>query len=109
MATRHSDKLATNIQRKLLSLTLVAIGALIFVQIIILSNVGTVGPRLSKTRNQIDQLQLDNELKSAEIRELQTNNQILVTAYSELGMQPNGLKLIGRDANLNTNAIAFDK
>lgn len=104
---KNTTNLAQNLQRKLLTLVVFTAILLVVVQIVILSRVGTSGKELSDTRSEISHLQIENELKSAQIRDLQTNSQILVSAYNELGMQPQALNLLENPAKLDSNlAIA---
>lgn len=89
--------LAQTVQSKLLTITALLVILMIAVQVFILGSVGTMGPNISAANDAIAQTQLDNELKLAKIRELQTNNQILVSAYSELDLKAMGISIVVAD------------
>lgn len=78
---------ANNMVRKLVSLVVLSVILLIVVQAIILSTVGTLGPEISNTRSEIEQLKLQNELKRAEIKEETTEAKLLPEIVSELQMK----------------------
>jgi len=98
------------LQERLVVLTLLTVGAFIIIQFVILSSVGTIGPKISRISNQVAQLQLDNEIKIAQIRQDQTNSQVQQSAISELQMHPTTVKYItSATAKLGSSNVVAQK
>jgi|GEM_PF-6009997 len=72
--------------KKLVLIVCLTIVAFLGVQFFILSTVGTLGPKISNTRTDTEALRLDTEIKLAQIRDHQTQSQILLNVGSDLQM-----------------------
>jgi post-segregation antitoxin (ccd killing protein) len=76
------------------------------VQSVILATIGTAGPEISRTREETRQIQVDNEVLKAKIRELQTSAQVASTIENELGMKQTDLIRLESPID-STNAVAL--
>lgn len=75
------------LQTKLVIIFGLTVLVFMIVEFVILSTVGTTGPDLSATRQEREQVKLENEIKQAEIRQYQTNDRIVASVEGDLEMR----------------------
>lgn len=76
------------LQKRILLILLVMLLLFMAVEFVILSTVGTMGPDISNVRSQTEKLKLDNEIKQATIRQLQTSEEVSTSVEYDLEMSP---------------------
>lgn len=79
------------LQTKLLLIFGLTVLVFMIVEFVILSTVGTMGPKLSQTRQEREQVKLENEIKQAQIRQYQTNERVISSVESDLEMKQHSI------------------
>lgn len=75
------------LQGKLLIVFMLTVLVFMIIEFVILSTVGTAGPKLSSVRKEREQVKLENEIKQAQIREFQTNGSVVSSVETDLEMR----------------------
>jgi hypothetical protein len=105
--TTQGNNLVGAVQRKLLLIAGLLVLVSLFIQFGILSTVGTIGPQISNVRSEREQMQLDNEIKSALIRDYQTSDRVMLSLSQTYELQQAQLaRLEYTDPNQQTQANA---
>jgi cell division protein FtsL len=73
------------------------VGVLIFMQLYLLSNMGTKGQELNDIRTQQSNLKIENEILKAKILELRSNKVVLEGLAGDDNLRQKDLKLIDPD------------
>lgn len=81
-------------QKKTAVVAVMVVVTFMIMEFVILSTVGTIGPKVSSVRKEREQIKLENEIKLAKIRELQTSERVVESVDKDLGMQQQEIKTL---------------